>query len=160
MAFEVRVPAVGESVQEGEIYKWHKQNGDFVELDDVLVELETDKATVEIVAEAAGVVTLKKEEGETVVVGDLLAEIDTSAQKSAGAPVEAKSETKSEEEKSEPAVGKSNDDRPQSPAVQRMVAENNIDTSKIAGTGRGGRVTKEDLINHESSSSVEPVQSV
>ena len=89
MAFEVRVPAVGESVQEGEIYKWHKQNGDYVELDDVLVELETDKATVEIVAEAAGVVTLKKEEGETVVVGDLLAEIDTTAQKSAAPAQEA-----------------------------------------------------------------------
>ena len=89
MAFEVRVPAVGESVQEGEIYKWHKQNGDYVELDDVLVELETDKATVEIVAEAAGVVTLKKEEGETVVVGDLLAEIDTTASKSAAPAQEA-----------------------------------------------------------------------
>ena len=56
MAFEVRVPAVGESVQEGDIYKWHKNEGDYVELDEVLVELETDKATVELVAEAAGVV--------------------------------------------------------------------------------------------------------
>ena len=84
MAFEVRVPAVGESVQEGEIYKWHKSEGDFVELDDVLVELETDKATVEIVAEASGVISLKINEGDTVTVGDLLAVIDTTAAKPAG----------------------------------------------------------------------------
>ena len=150
MAFEVRVPAVGESVQEGEIYKWHKQNGDYVELDDVLVELETDKATVEIVAEAAGVVTLKKEEGETVVVGDLLAEIDTTAQKSAGSAAPAAKEEAPATPAPAASAPSSTDTRPQSPAVQRMVAENNIDTSKVDGTGRGGRVTKEDLINHQS----------
>ena len=150
MAFEVRVPAVGESVQEGEIYKWHKQNGDYVELDDVLVELETDKATVEIVAEAAGVVTLKKEEGETVVVGDLLAEIDTSASKSAAPAQEAPAAEAPKESApvAAPSSAANTDSRPQSPAVSRMVAEQNIDTSSIAGTGRGGRVTKEDLINH------------
>ena len=151
MAFEVRVPAVGESVQEGEIYKWHKQNGDYVELDDVLVELETDKATVEIVAEAAGVVSLKKEEGDTVVVGDLLAEIDTSAQKSsssaAAEDLKASSETQSSTVNEAAASTNNSDSRPQSPAVARMVAEQNIDTSSIAGTGLGGRVTKEDLVN-------------
>ncbi len=150
MAFEVRVPAVGESVQEGEIYKWHKQNGDYVELDDVLVELETDKATVEIVAEASGVVTLKKEEGETVVVGDLLAEIDTAAQKSAGSAAPVAEEPAPATQAPAANAPASTDTRPQSPAVQRMVAENNIDTSKVDGTGRGGRVTKEDLINHQS----------
>ena len=83
MAFEVKVPSVGESVQEGEVYKWHKANGDYVNMDDVLVELETDKATVEIVAEAEGVITLSKNEGDTVAVGEVLALIDTSAEKPA-----------------------------------------------------------------------------
>ena len=158
MAFEVRVPAVGESVQEGEIYKWHKNEGDFVELDDVLVELETDKATVEIVAEASGVISLKKAEGDTVTVGDLLAEIDTAASKPAGGSVESKppEEKPSPAAASEPeklatpaaSASSSSDTRPQSPAVSRMVKENQIDTSHLAGSGRGGRLTKDDLINH------------
>ncbi|SME88166.1 2-oxoglutarate dehydrogenase complex dihydrolipoyllysine-residue succinyltransferase [Pseudobacteriovorax antillogorgiicola] len=164
MAFEVRVPAVGESVQEGEIYKWHKSEGDYVELDDVLVELETDKATVEIVAEASGVISLKKAEGDTVTVGDLLASIDTSASKPAGGASEAKKEEK-KDDVPEPSSSSSSappppppppaqksqssqDDRPQSPAVSRMVKENNIDSSQISGSGRGGRITKDDVVNH------------
>ena len=153
MAFEVRVPAVGESVQEGEIYKWHKNDGDYVELDDVLVELETDKATVEIVAEAAGTITTKVAEGDTVTVGDLLAEIDTSAAKPAGGASEAPAEAPKEAASAPAAPAAapaSTDSRPQSPAVSRMVKEEGIDTSNIPGSGRGGRVTKEDLINNQS----------
>lgn len=155
MAFEVRVPAVGESVQEGEVYKWHKSDGDYVELDDVLVELETDKATVEIVAEASGVITLKVAEGDTVTVGDLLAELDTDAKKPAGAGASdsQKDDAQAEEKESkDQSTGQGADDpRPQSPAVARMVKEEGIDTSNIAGSGRGGRLTKADLINRESS---------
>lgn len=148
MAFEVKVPAVGESVQEGEIYKWHKSNGDFVELDDVLVELETDKATVEIVAEASGVLTIKKEEGETVQVGDLLAIIDTSAEASTskGKAQETHEPAPDNTQASVASTTESVDNRPQSPAVSRMVAEHGIDTSNISGSGRNGRLIKGDII--------------
>ncbi len=152
MAFEVRFPVVGESVQEGQVYKWRKKTGEFVKRDDVLVEVETDKATVEIVAEAEGTLTINKNEGETIAVGELLASIDTSAKAPVGAaavPAAANMPpipSAPAAAKSAPAV----DPRPQSPAVARMVAENNIDTSAVAGSGRGGRVTKEDLINQQS----------
>lgn len=155
MAFEVRVPAVGESVQEGEIYKWHKNDGDFVELDEVLVELETDKATVEIVAEASGKISLKVAEGDTVTVGDLLANIDTDAKaESSTSQKESKSSSPevSGDQNEVAASGQAtDDDRPQSPAVARMVKEEKINTADISGSGRGGRLTKADLINRGSS---------
>ncbi len=158
MAFEVKVPAVGESVQEGEIFKWHKNNGEYVELDEVLVELETDKATVEIVAEAAGILQQAKAEGETVAVGDLLATIDTDSAKpandnSAGSATAADESKSTQQAPPPPPKSEASDDRPQSPAVARMVREEGIDTSKIEGTGRGGRLTKEDLIHHQASPS-------
>jgi 2-oxoglutarate dehydrogenase E2 component (dihydrolipoamide succinyltransferase) len=157
MAFEVKVPAVGESVQEGEIFKWHKADGEFVNLDDVLVELETDKATVEIVAEAAGVLSQRKAEGETVQVGDVLAEIDTEAKAPAGSgKIEQKQEVTSEPEVkaspapsvAQPAAANTNaDTRPQSPAVSRMVREFSVNTNQIPGSGRDGRLTKGDVLS-------------
>lgn len=133
--FEVRVPAVGESVQEGEIFKWHKANGDIVQVDEVLVELETDKATVEIVSEAAGALSIVAEEGATVQVGDLLGKIDTSKASS----VTAVSGPATEDVPPPPS------EKVLSPAAQRVAAQNNVDTSRIEGTGRGGRLTKEDV---------------
>lgn len=157
MAFEVKVPAVGESVQEGEIFKWHKADGEFVNLDDVLVELETDKATVEIVAEAAGMLSQRKAEGETVQVGDVLAEIDTAAKApTATMPAEPKAAASSEpaaEISPAPSASQTvpasagGDARPQSPAVSRMVREFGVDTSPIPGSGRDGRLTKGDVLS-------------
>jgi 2-oxoglutarate dehydrogenase E2 component (dihydrolipoamide succinyltransferase) len=151
MAFEVRFPVVGESVQEGQVYKWRKKSGDFVKRDDVLVEIETDKATVEIVAEAEGVISLTKKEGETVAVGELLATIDTSAKTGSSAgtdtpppPPPPKAATSAPA----PTAPQQSDTRPQSPAVARMAAEHHIDTSAIPGSGRGGRLTKDDLVQH------------
>ena len=133
--FEVRVPAVGESVQEGEIFKWHKANGDIVQVDEVLVELETDKATVEIVSEAAGALSIVAEEGATVQVGDLLGKIDTSKVSSAAVASAPATEN----------VPPPPSEKVLSPAAQRVAAQNNVDTSRIEGTGRGGRLTKEDV---------------
>jgi len=152
MAFEVRFPVVGESVQEGQVYKWRKKTGEFVKRDEVLVEIETDKATVEIVAEAEGTLTIQKNEGETIAVGELLASIDTSAKAPAGAPAAPASAPKA----AAPAVpppptakaAPGSDTRPQSPAVARMAAEHQVDTSAIPGSGRGGRVTKDDMVAH------------
>lgn len=153
MAFEVKFPLVGESVTEGQVYKWRKKAGDLVKRDDVLVEIETDKATVEIVSESEGVLTILKNEGDTVKVGETLGSLDTNA----SAPAAGAAAPKEEAAKAAPApaaaapaeASGSSDPRPKSPAVARMSAEENIDTSKIEGSGRDGRVTKGDLIEHK-----------
>lgn len=158
MAVDVVVPAVGESVQEGMIYKWHKDNGAYVEMDDVLVELETDKATVEIVAEASGSIERLKEEGDAVKVGDLLARINTDAVKPQAGKAGKDSSTAPQVETPKPGdVGKPvNADKSPladhlSPAVNRMVDEHRLDPKAIPASGRGGRLTKEDVVNYMSS---------
>jgi 2-oxoglutarate dehydrogenase E2 component (dihydrolipoamide succinyltransferase) len=153
MAFEVRFPVVGESVQEGQVYKWRKKTGDYVKRDEVLVEIETDKATVEIVSESEGQLSILKKEGETVSIGEVLATLDSSVQQSSSSSQAAASEVPPPPPSTTPPSLKSkesvsSDSRPQSPAVARMVAEGKIDTSDIPGTGRDGRLTKEDLVKH------------
>ena len=145
MAFEVRVPAVGESVQEGEVYKWHIEDGAQVELDDVLVELETDKATVEIVAEASGSLKIVAAEGDTVKVGDLLAKIDTAAAAAESSPPSQPeaSPVPPPPPPSRPAPG---GEKILSPAAQRAAKQHGVDPTHVEGTGRGGRLTKEDVM--------------
>ena len=141
MAIEVKVPGVGESVQEGMIESWHKASGDWVQQDDVLLELETDKATVEVVSEGEGKLEILVEAGEVVKVGDLIAKIDTSASKPAGAqsPVPAGN---NEEQQSSSNAGQLEN----GPAVRRILSENAVDTSVISGSGRSGRLTKGDVL--------------
>ena len=157
MALEVKVPAVGESVQEAMIHKWHKSSGEYVEMDDVILELETDKATVEVTAEAAGVLETLKNEGDTVAIGDTVAKIDTDAKAPAGG-AESKSEDSkpAEAEAAKPQSSANESSGHQSPAVRRMVSENNIDASQVFGTGKDGRVTKGDVIQHMESGSKTP----
>jgi 2-oxoglutarate dehydrogenase E2 component (dihydrolipoamide succinyltransferase) len=138
---DVKVPGVGESVQEGMIESWHKSSGDIVEQDEIILELETDKATVEVAAEVAGKLEILVEAGQTVKVGDVIARIDTSAQGSAVAKKPQNIEEKPEEKEAlDPG-----------PAVGRMAKEENIDLTKVSGSGRGGRVTKEDLLKSPAS---------
>ena len=147
MPVDVKVPSVGESVKEGMIHRWHVKSGDYIARDQVLVELETDKATVEVVAEAAGVISLSKKQGDTVAVGEVIATIDTAAAKpssAAAAPVTAVAAAPSA-----PAPVAAKVEQGQqtlSPAVRRIVAESGIDPSKVEGTGRGGRLTKSDVL--------------
>lgn len=148
MAFEVKVPVVGESVQEGGIHKWHKKTGDYIQRDEVLLELETDKATVEIVAEASGKVETLAKEGDTVKVGQLIARIDTSAQPSAAPAAPAAKAAPAEAPKTAPAPASSKAADKLSPAVDRMVHEHKLDPKNIPGTGRDGRITKEDVVNY------------
>lgn len=157
--FDVKVPAVGESVQEGIVRKWHVKSGDVVKRDQVLVELETDKATVDIVAEAAGLIQLRALPGATVKVGDILAQIDSSQQSTAstvgasgtstqgGAPAPA-----SRDAAPAPASTRgAGEDVVLSPAARRVVAESGIDPRDVVGTGKGGRVLKEDAVQAASS---------
>jgi 2-oxoglutarate dehydrogenase E2 component (dihydrolipoamide succinyltransferase) len=145
MPIEVKVPSVGESVTEGRIARWLKPDGATVAIDEPIVELETDKASQELAAPAAGVLHIKAKEGETVQVGQLIAEIE-SAPASGGRqpPVEAKKEEKKAEPKAEA--------KPEpvlSPAARAIVADKGLDAAKIPATGPGGRITKEDVLSYE-----------
>lgn len=182
MAVDVKVPSVGESVKEGMIHRWHVKSGDYVERDQVLVELETDKATVEVVAETSGVINLSRKEGDTVAVGEVIAAIDTAAAKPAAAPSKAgtpgtSTNTPSSSTPSATSVAsmpaavggppggpvshgaspasaaaKVDPVATMSPAVRRIVSETGIDPAAVAGTGRDGRLTKGDVLQHQGAS--------
>lgn len=144
---EIKVPALGESVSEATVAAWLKKEGDSVKKDEALVELETDKVTLEVNAPEDGVITsIVVQEGENVEVGALLGEMgEGSAANDAG--------TKAPEPQAEEAptaVEPAQNDEAQklSPAVLKMVNDNGLDASKISGTGKDGRITKEDVQNH------------
>lgn len=159
MALEIKVPTVGESISEVTIAQWTVEDGDYVERDQVICELESDKATFELNAEDAGIIKIKVEEGTDVAIGDVICEIDTSAEAPAGSDKKdeapKKEESKKEEapkqeaKKEEPKQEKSNSYAAghASPAASKLAAENNVDTAKVSGTGKAGRVTKEDVLN-------------
>ena len=157
MATEIRVPTLGESVTEATVGQWFKKAGDAVNADEPVVELETDKVTIEVPAPASGVLSdVSAGEGDTVEVGALLGNIsegegaapppeDDKAEKQ-----EEKKEAKAEsapapEKKQEETPAANGGDMPLSPAVQKMITENDLDPSKIAGSGKDGRLTKEDV---------------
>lgn len=145
---DITVPTLGESVSEAIIAKWLKSEGDSVEADEALVELETDKVTLEVNAPEAGVIAkITVGEGETVEVGAILGQIKAGA--AANDSKSSKKEAPKESKKEEKVEAKSSsDDEPKlSPAVRKMVDDNNLDASKIKGTGKDGRLTKEDVIN-------------
>jgi 2-oxoglutarate dehydrogenase E2 component (dihydrolipoamide succinyltransferase) len=146
----VDIPALGESVQEAILIKWHKNDGERVAKDEPLCELETDKANVDVPSPAAGVLRRVKDEGATVHIGETIARIDESAAAAAGngkpspaRPVTATAPAPSAP--SQPALSKADD---LSPAVRRLVEENKLDPKQIAATGPGGRLTKEDVLKH------------
>ena len=141
MSTEIRVPTLGESVTEATIAQWFKQVGEAVSADEPLVELETDKVTVEVPAPAAGVLAeISANDGDTVEVGALLGAIgEGNGAAVAAAP---KAEAKVD---SAPAVAPQAD-TPVMPAAKKIIAENNLDAGAIAGTGKGGRITKGDAL--------------
>jgi 2-oxoglutarate dehydrogenase E2 component (dihydrolipoamide succinyltransferase) len=151
MILEMKVPSPGESITEVEIATWLVQDGDYVEKDQAIAEVDSDKATLELPAEASGIITLKAEEGDAVAVGAVVCLIDTSAAKPEGdAP--AKSEAKVEEKKVEapkaaPVAEKTYASQTPSPAARKILDEKSINTSDIVGTGKDGRITKDDAVN-------------
>ncbi len=154
MILEMKVPSPGESIKEVEIATWLVKDGDYVEKDQAIAEVDSDKATLELPAEASGVITLKAEEGDAVAVGAVVCLIDTAAAKPSGsapAPVaEApKAEApKVEEKKAEaPAPAATYAAQAPSPAARKILDEKNIQLSDIVGTGKDGRITKEDAVN-------------
>jgi len=160
MKLEVKIPSVGESVQEAVLVEWYKKDGDNVQKDEPLFVVETDKVTLEIVAEASGVLKILISEGQTVGIGAVVGTIDTEA---APAPPPEPKPPKKDKIPSAPPVASEEPVAPVpeeapmepeppyvrqilSPAVRRLVAERNIDVNAIAGTGPGNRITKGDVL--------------
>lgn len=156
MALEIKVPSVGESISEVTVARWNKKEGDYVNMDELLCELESDKATFELNAEAAGILSPKAAEGDTIKVGDVIATIDTSAAKPAGTETSvAKQEVKKEEKQDiKPAVSgtppaENYATGTPSPAAAKILAEKGIDAKDVKGTGIAGRITKADALTAE-----------
>ena len=153
MSVDVRIPTLGESVTEGVILRWLKAEGDPVHTDDLLLELETDKASVEIPAESGGVLHIVKAEGEKVQVGDVVAQIepDGAARPSPTAAAPA-ADTAKPQPTAATAATKAPSPAPAaaalSPAVRRLVEEHGLEPAQIPASGRGGRLTKADVLAH------------
>lgn len=153
MILEMKVPSPGESITEVEIATWLVKDGDYVEKDQAIAEVDSDKATLELPAEASGIITLKAEEGDAVAVGQVVCLIDTGAAKPEGGAAPAKEEKAVEAPKAEapkaapaPAATTYATGTP-SPAARKILDEKNIQPTEIVGTGKGGRITKDDAVN-------------
>lgn len=151
MALEMKVPSPGESIKEVEIARWLVEDGDYVEKDQAIAEIDSDKATLELPAEEAGIITLKAAEGDVVKVGAVVCLIDTKAKKPAGAtpkvvaaPVKA---TVVEPKKAEaiPNPMPTKVDLKATPVAKEMITKNSINTVKVHGSGSNGKITKADI---------------
>ncbi|WP_424493030.1 2-oxoglutarate dehydrogenase complex dihydrolipoyllysine-residue succinyltransferase [Salinimicrobium sp. GXAS 041] len=183
MALEMKVPSPGESITEVEIAQWLVEDGDYVEKDQAIAEVDSDKATLELPAEASGIITLKAEEGDAVAVGEVVCLIDTDAPKPGGADsndekaeeiveerkettsasedevasqsgpdkAEAKTETPSKSSTPEQQQDKTYATGTPSPAAKKILDEKGMNSKDVKGSGRDGRVTKEDAVNAKAS---------
>ena len=153
MALEMKVPSPGESITEVEIAEWLVADGDWVEKDQAIAEVDSDKATLELPAEASGIISLKAEEGDAVAVGAVVCFIDTEAKRPDGSEPVPEKMSNSFENKSEVVVGQTATLHKESyatgsasPAAKKILAEKNMDTSSLKGTGKDGRITKDDAV--------------
>ena len=150
MILEMPVPSPGESISEVEIAQWLVKDGDYVEKDQTIAEVDSDKATLDLPAQESGIITLKAEEGDTVLVGDIVCTIDTTAKK-ATEEIKVDSTDKSnlikeiEEDKIEKKETKKIIDAP-SPAAKKILEEKGIKPENVIGTGKNGRISKEDAL--------------
>ena len=149
MILEMKVPSPGESITEVEIATWLVEDGDYVEKDQPIAEVDSDKATLELPAEESGIITLQAEEGDAVEVGAVVCLIDTAAEKPEGSSATPTSTSVKEAPKATPVkkeVATTYATGTASPAAKKILAEKDIDASSITGTGKAGRITKEDAV--------------
>ncbi len=151
MLIEVKVPQLSESVAEATLLSWHKKLGEFVKRDENLIDIETDKVVLELPAPDSGVLSkVIKGDGSTVVGNEIIATIDTDGKAVAGAAASATATAPTAKAPAKPASAPVPSAKAESPAVmpsaRKIAADNNLDTSPISGSGRGGRVTKEDVV--------------
>ncbi len=145
---DIRVPTLGESVSEATVGKWFKQPGDAVAVDEPLVELETDKVTLEVPAPASGVLgDIAAKNGETVGVGALLGQIKEGAGAAPARPAAPAAKPAEAPRASAPAPASKPAEMPMPPSVRKMAAESGVDLSKVAGSGMHGQVTKGDMLS-------------
>src|SRR5919201_5332228 len=145
MIVEVKVPQLSESVAEATLLDWHKKEGEQVSRDENLIDIETDKVVLELPAPADGVlVKIMKNNREAVGSGDVIAQIDTEAKASAAKPAQQAAAAPAQAPAAPHAARK--EPAPVMPAAQKIAADRGVDTSKVAGTGRDGRVTKADVL--------------
>ena len=156
MAIDIKVPTVGESISEVTLVKWLKNDGDYAERDEVIAELESEKATFEVNAEQAGIVKQVAKEGDTLAIGDVVCSIDTDAAKPAGA--EEKEEQKDAEDVKENAVLAADtkeqkiakeevkSDLKTTPVAAAIIADKKVDSKKITPTGENGKIVKQDVL--------------
>ena len=154
MILEMKVPSPGESITEVEIATWLVTDGDYVEKDQVIAEVDSDKATLELPAEESGTITLKAEEGDAVDVGQVVCLIDTSAVNQS--KPELSGQTNIKNEVNEPVIKKSKPESNSksyiaSPSARKIIKEKNLEISDIVGSGKDGRVTKDDVVNSKPS---------
>lgn len=153
MVLEMKVPSPGESITEVEIASWLVADGDYVEKDQAIAEVDSDKATLELPAEESGIITLKAEEGDVVEVGQVVCLIDTSAAK----PENTQPKKEAQKEETKPEAPQKEDRKTTStttyasgspsPAAKKILDEKGIAPSQVAGSGKDGRITKEDAVN-------------
>ena len=163
MAIEIKVPTVGESINEVTLSKWLKKDGDWVERDEVIAEMESEKATFEINAEQAGILHTKAKEDDTLNIGDVVGSIDDKAKKPGGETAPKAEESKKETPKAEASVEEKNEEAPvkvnaeapkaesqkdikATPVAAAMIADKKVDVSKVIPTGPQGRFTKNDVL--------------
>ena len=175
MALEMKVPSPGESITEVEIAQWLVEDGDYVEKDQAVAEVDSDKATLELPAEASGIITLKAEEGDVVEVGEVVCLIDTEAEKPGAGDSDDKPAEEEEKERQEKKEDKKDSDKAEakteepsksstpkqkqdtyatgspSPAAKKILDEKGIDTKDVKGSGKDGRITKEDAVEAKAS---------
>ena len=140
MAIEIKAPTYPESVQEGTLATWHKQAGDRVSRDDLIVDIETDKVVLEVVAPASGIISeVLKVEGDIVMSNEVLARIEESASEESAQSSDAAKKIESDAEVGGVLIN---------PAAKKLADERDIDLALVKGTGKGGRITKEDVVNY------------
>ena len=150
MVLEMKVPSPGESITEVEIAQWLVEDGDYVEKDQAIAEVDSDKATLELPAEASGIITLKAEEGDAVAVGEVVCLIDTDAVKPDGSKentTKVSHKESAKEIKKETPIAENYATGVPSPAAKKILDEKGVDAASVKGSGRQGRITKGDAID-------------
>jgi len=145
MSLEIKVPTVGESINEVTLVKWNKPDGSWFERDEVICELESEKATFEVNAEQAGAIKFVANEGDTLAIGDLICTIDTAAERPAGAPEKTEpAATKTAEVKTEKT--EKTEDLKATPVAAAIIADKKVDPKKVIPSGSNGKIFKQDVL--------------
>ena len=158
MATEIKAPVFPESVADGTIATWHKQVGEAVARDEVICDIETDKVVLEVVAPADGsLVAIIKGEGDTVLSDEVIAQFEAGAVAAAAPAAEVAQASAATQAGAAAVVERTDAAQDQAPAVRKALTETGINAGDVSGTGRGGRITKEDVANHQAKPAVTPL---